>query len=78
MVQLMVSLNIYASETKAMIFEKGRHTNYDFYLNDIKLEVVTSFKYLGIHFFKNGNRFSDTEEICSTSFLFFAQFIFNF
>ena len=35
-----------------MIFEKGRHTNYDFYLNNIKLEVVTSFKYLGIHFSK--------------------------
>lgn len=50
-------LKINTSKTKAMIFEKGRHTNYDFYLNNIKLEVVTSFKYLGIHFFKNGNWF---------------------
>ena len=36
-------------------FEKGRYTNYDFYLNDIILEVVTSFKYIGVYFFKNGN-----------------------
>ena len=39
-----------------MIFENGRYfTTFDFYLNDTKLEMVTSFKYLGIHFFKNGN-----------------------
>ena len=38
-----------------MIFEKGRHTHFDFYLNNVRLEVVTSFKYLGIHFFINGN-----------------------
>ena len=38
-----------------MIFEKGRHSHFDFYLNNTKLELVTSFKYLGIHFFKNGN-----------------------
>ena len=38
-----------------MIFEKGRHTSYDFYLNNIKLEDVTTFKYLGVYFFKNGN-----------------------
>ena len=48
-------LKINTAKTKAMIFEKGRHTLYDFYLNNSKLEIVTSFKYLGIHFFKNGN-----------------------
>lgn len=48
-------LKINTSKTKAMIFEKGRHTHFDFYLNNVKLELVTSFKYLGIHFFKNGN-----------------------
>ena len=48
-------LKINTSKTKAMIFEKGRHTYYDFYLNNVKLELVTSFKYLGIHFFKNGH-----------------------
>ena len=45
-------LNINISKTKVMIFEKGRHTNHDFYLNNVKLEMVSSFKYLGIHFFK--------------------------
>ena len=48
-------LKINTAKTKAMIFEKGRHSHFDFYLNNVRLEVVTSFKYLGIHFFKNGN-----------------------
>ena len=48
-------LKINTKKTKAMIFEKGRHTNFDFYINNTKLETVTSFKYLGIHFFKNGS-----------------------
>lgn len=48
-------LKINTSKTKTMIFEKGRHTTFDFYLNNTKLEVVSSFKYLGMHFFKNGN-----------------------
>ena len=48
-------LKINTAKTKAMIFEKGRHTHYDFYLNNVKLEIVTSFKYLGMYFFKNGN-----------------------
>ena len=43
------------TKTKAMIFEKGRHSHFVFYINNTKLELVTSFKYLGIHFFKNGN-----------------------
>ena len=49
-------LKINTAKTKAMIFEKGRHTHFNFYLNNVRLEVVTSFKYLCIHFFKNGNR----------------------
>ena len=40
-----------------MIFERGRHTSCDLFLNNTKLEVVDSFKYLGVHFFKNGNWF---------------------
>ena len=48
-------LKINTKKTKAMIFEKGRHSHFDFYLNNTKLKLVTSFKYLGIHFFKNGN-----------------------
>ena len=38
-----------------MIFERGRHTSYNFLLNNTIIDVVDSFKYLGIHFFKNGN-----------------------
>ena len=52
-----LGLNINTAKTKAMIFEKGRHTTCDLFLNNVKLEVVNSFKYLGIHFFKNGNWF---------------------
>ena len=48
-------LKINTRKTKAMIFETGRHTHFDFYLNNFKIELVDSFKYLGIHFFKNGN-----------------------
>ena len=48
-------LKINTSKTKIMIFEKGRHTSYDFYLNNVKLEIVSTFKYLGVYFFKNGN-----------------------
>ena len=35
-----------------MIFSKGMHSHFDFYLNNVRLEVGTSFKYLGIHFKK--------------------------
>ena len=49
-------LKINTAKTKAMIFETSRHaTQYVFYINNAKLEVVKSFKYLGIYFFKNGN-----------------------
>ena len=50
-----LGLKINTTKTKTMIFEKGRHTSYDFYLNNTKLEVVTTFKYLGVYFFKNGH-----------------------
>ena len=48
-------LKINTNKTKAMIFEKGRRTHYDFYINNTALELVDSFKYLGITLFKNGN-----------------------
>ena len=48
-------LKINTSKTKVMIFEKGRPTTCDLYLNNVKLEVVNSFKYLGVHIFKNGH-----------------------
>lgn len=49
------NLTINTSKTKDMVFEKGRHSKPVIYLNGTELEVVTSFKYLGVEFFKNGN-----------------------
>lgn len=48
-------LKINTSKTKAMIFEKGRRTHYDFFIYNTPIELVDSFKYLGITLFKNGN-----------------------
>ena len=49
-------LKINTLKTKIMIFERStRYTNIDFFLNNEKLEIVNSFKYLGVNFFKNGN-----------------------
>ena len=66
-------LKINVNKTKAMIFEKSRyHTTYDFYINNTKLEIVSSFKYLGMPFFKNGDwsraqkKNSQSCYICST------------
>ena len=38
-----------------MILERGRHTHYQFYVGNTSIETVTSFKYLGIPLYKNGN-----------------------
>ena len=38
-----------------------RYSNYNLSLNNEELEVVSSFKYLGVYFFKNGN-WSRTEK----------------
>ena len=51
----MWGLKINTQKTKAMIFEKGRRTHHDFYIYNTALEVVESFKYLGMTLFKNGN-----------------------
>ena len=49
-------LSINKDKTKVLIFEKGdRHTTYDFYSYNKRLEIVTSFKYFGIYLFKNGH-----------------------
>ena len=50
-----VFLKINTHKTKAMVFEKERHTRQDFYINNTLIETVESFTYLGITFFKNGN-----------------------
>ena len=56
-------LKINTNKTKVMIFELGRYTNYNFVLNENVLEVVTSFKYLGINLFKNGNLFRSHKKL---------------
>ena len=48
-------LKINTTKPKVMIFEKGRHTYYDFYICSKLIDVVESFKYLGMTLFKNGN-----------------------
>ena len=48
-------LTINTSKTKIMVFERGRHTHPKIYLIGTELEVVTSFRYLGVKIFKNGN-----------------------
>ena len=35
-----------------MRFEKGRHSTCDLILKNVKIDVVTAFKYLGVNFFK--------------------------
>ena len=52
-----VGLKINNKKTKVMIFERGHYTSCDLFLNNVKLEVIDSFKYLGVYFFKNGNWF---------------------
>ena len=42
-------------KTKMMIFENDRKTDVHIYYNNIELEVVDSFKCLGIMFYKNGS-----------------------
>ena len=52
----MNKLKINSRKTKIMIFEKSsRQTSYNFYIYNERIEIVNSFRYLGILFFRNGN-----------------------
>ena len=49
-------LKININKTKVILFENSKiYSHHNFYLYNEKLEVVSSFKYLGVYFFKNGN-----------------------
>ena len=48
-------LRLNVTKTKIMIFEKGRHTAYNFNINNQLIEIVSLFKYLGVYLYKNGN-----------------------
>ena len=49
------NLNVNKEKTKIMIFEKGKTASKRFYYDNYELELVDSFKYLGVMFYKNGN-----------------------
>ena len=48
------NLRVNTEKLKIMIFERGKSNNFRFYYNDQQLEIVESFKYLGVTFYKNG------------------------
>ena len=59
-----LGIHINTSKTKAMIFEKGRYYSYEeFFIYNSKIELVNSFKYLGITLFKNGNWYRSQKSI---------------
>lgn len=61
------SLSVNTNKTKIMIFERGRSTSYDFIICGKTLELVQSFKYLGIHFFKNGSWYQTQKRLAQHS-----------
>lgn len=48
-----------------MVFSKGRAGNYSFMINDVQLEVVTEYKYLGILFNRSGSFLAAKKYIAS-------------
>ena len=68
-------IKINTNKTKVMIFEKGRRTTHEFFIYNMAIEVVDSFKYLGITLFKNGtgievkNVFRNTHRMLYITFL---------
>ena len=51
----MWKLTVNTSKTKVLIINKGRHRTCQFYYNGIALDIVNSFKYLGVVFSSNGS-----------------------
>jgi hypothetical protein len=70
-------LTISTNKTKVMVFERGRHTQCNICLNNIQLEVVPSFKYLGTHLFKNGSWYRTQIRISKHSSFAHHNLIFN-
>jgi len=42
-------------EKRVIIFENGRLSYYTFHINNAPIELVHSFKYLGVYLFKNNS-----------------------
>ena len=57
-------LTVNTSKSKVVIFSKGRpKTNYCFYLNNVQLENVNQYKYLGIFVSRSGSFFSTKKHV---------------
>ena len=55
-------LTVNTNKTKVLIFNKaGKYISHDFIFNNVKLECVNKYKYLGIHFCASGS-FSFTQD----------------
>lgn len=57
-------LTVNTSKSKVVIFSKGRpKTNYCFYLNNVQLEIVNQYKYLGIFVSRSGSFFATKKHV---------------
>jgi len=56
-------LTINTCKTKIIIFSKGRLPNYDFYMCNDPIDVVSEYKYLGLVFAESGSFFRAKEHI---------------
>lgn len=61
------NLKVNIAKTKIMIFEQGRHSTHNFTFNNQLLEVVTSFKYIGIYLYKNGHWYRTQKQLAQHS-----------
>ena len=58
-------LTINSSETKSVIFARGRLPNYNFRLNEDEIEIVPNYKYLGVIFSTTGSFLGAQKHIAS-------------
>ena len=64
--------------TRRSLFERGRNTFVDIYFDGTKLELVASFKYLGLTFFKNGKWYRSQKIITQYGGICFTQLTMSF
>ena len=58
------SLKVNTDKTKVMVLEKGRATDIQIYFKGKQLELVNSFKYLGLTLYKNGRWLRTQKWLC--------------
>ena len=59
----MWNLRVNTKKTKIMNFEKGRYTTCNFTCGNVILDIVTSFKYIGMYLFKNDNWYRTEQKL---------------